>query len=586
MSAAHCRQCGAPRNPASTERCRHCGWLPSQPPQPQSLPPLPSRSPPSFAGASPHRPKVDAVTADVVAANWNVEPTSDTGVDNDAWQRFRELSAIDDAERLLIELLQVEERAAGFRNGAMEQFHTADLPSRSSNLLGLAEHIDTYILPLFADAITRGEAIQSPKTAKVQEHLMTRRRVWQMLAEALRRDDAKLMELHQSYWHGVADLELVKDVVEKAQHASASPEAQTVAFREALVAFTPRWFVTPTLMVVNIVLLIAALILSGQAIAPNSQLLIDWGANYGPATLNGQWWRLFTCMFLHGSFMHVAMNMWVLLEFGRLVERLAGNVGFLLVYVITGLAGSLASLYWNPQVLSVGASGAVFGMGGVLLGWTLLHRHSIPTAVLSHLRSSVGFFIVYNMMMAFRGGNIDHAAHAGGLVAGILCGILISQPLGPDVRKRRLGKLLLTGFVGCTGLIGATFFLPPAPPPPVDIRGELEAFAAADTKALTTFQAMLKASDDGQLSNAAFADQIEKEILPPWTETRTRFDKLRLEPLANQEIVAKFAQYAGERDTAWRTFVAAAREDDPEKLKQAVSQWKAADATAQALSGR
>jgi hypothetical protein len=97
---------------------------------------------------------------------------------------------------------------------------------------------------------------------------------------------------------------------------------------------------------------------------------------------------------------------------------------------------------------------------------------------------------------------------------------------------------------------------------------------------------MLKASDDGQLSNAAFADQIEKEILPAWTETRTRFDKLRLEPLANQEIVAKFAQYAGERDTAWRTFVAAAREDDQEKLKQAVSQWKAADATARTISGQ
>ncbi|MFM7074314.1 MAG: hypothetical protein ACKO38_21205, partial [Planctomycetota bacterium] len=181
--------------------------------------------------------------------------------------------------------------------------------------------------------------------------------------------------------------------------------------------------------------------------------------------------------------------------------------------------------------------------------------------------------------------NIDHAAHAGGLVAGILCGILISQPLGPDVRKRRLGKCLLTGFVGCAALIGASFFLPPPPPPPIDIQGEMAAFMAAEKKAMTTFQTMLKASDDGQLSNAAFADQIEKEILPAWTETRTRFEKLRGEPLVKQDVVAKIAAYAGERDTAWRTFAAAAREGDEEKMKLAVDQWKAADATARAISG-
>ena len=574
MSTAHCRQCGVPRNPASTARCHYCGWLP------------PAASASSTASAVDRASAVDAVNADVVAANWGREPLpgEDDGID--AWRKFRELSAIDDAEKLMIEMLQGEERAAGFRNYAIEQFRSADLPARATTLRGLADHIDTLVLPLFADAIARSDATQSPKAAKVREHVVTRQRIWQMLAEALRRDDADILELHERYWHGVADLELVNDVMKKAQHASAPPEAQTAAFREALVAFTPRWFVTPTLMVVNIALLLASLTLSRQIIAPDSQLLLDWGANYGPATLNGQWWRLFTCMFLHGSFMHVLMNMWVLLDFGRLVERLTGNVGFLLVYVITGLAGSLASLYWNPQVLSVGASGAVFGIGGVLLGWTLRHRQSIPTAVLGHLRSSVAGFIFFNMMLMVRGGNIDHAAHAGGLVAGILCGLLVSQPLGPDVRKRRLGKCLLTGFVGCAALVGAANFLPPAPPAPINVQGEMGAFMATEKKAQTTFQAMLKAYDDGQLSNEAFANQVEQEILPAWTAARARLDKLRAEPLANQENIAKVARYAGERDTAWRTFVAAARDNDQEKWKQAVAQWQAADATVRAINGQ
>jgi rhomboid protease GluP len=502
----------------------------------------------------------------------------------DAWQRFREVSSIDDAEKILIEMLQVEQKAHGFRESAVARFETATSPTRASDLAALAEHIETYILPLFAAAIDRTNALSSTKRPKIHEHLTTRQRVWQLLAEALRRDDSRLMAAHQQFWHGVSDLDLVTTAVEKARHASTNVEEQTAAFREALAVFTPRFIVTPTLAVINIALLIAALVYSKDVAGPNSQLLIDWGANFGPATLNGQWWRLFTCMFLHGSIIHVLMNMWVLFDFGRLVERLTGNVGFLVVYVISGLAGSLASLAWNPQVISVGASGAVFGIGGLLFGWTLLRRDSIPTAVLSHLRNSVGIFIVYNMLNMFRGGNIDHAAHAGGLVAGIVCGVLISQPLGPDVRARRWMKSLLTAVIGATILVGATFFLPPPPPAPLDLQGEMRAFAAAEERALATFQAMLDASRKNQLSNQQFADRLEQEILPAWSDARARLEKLRFEPRANQDAVAKAAQYASERDTAWRTFVAAAREDDDEKLKQAIAQWRAADETARRIS--
>jgi hypothetical protein len=192
-------------------------------------------------------------------------------------------------------------------------------------------------------------------------------------------------------------------------------------------------------------------------------------------------------------------------------------------------------------------------------------------------------FIAYNVLNMFRGGNIDHAAHAGGLVAGIACGLLISQPLGPQVRASRWWKSLLTGGVGAAALCGAVFFLPPAPPAPLNVRAEFQAFTAAEQKAMTTFQTLAKANDDGQLTNVEFADRIEQEVLPAWAAARMRLEKLRAEPMAKQNVVAKVAQYAGEREQAWRLFAAAARENDEEKLRQATNQWRAADATARSI---
>jgi rhomboid protease GluP len=113
--------------------------------------------------------------------------------------------------------------------------------------------------------------------------------------------------------------------------------------------------------------------------------LIAWGANYGPDTItNGQWWRLLTSMFLHIGIVHLAFNMIVLLQIGPFVERLVGNVGFLIVYFVSGFAGNVTSLVWNPYTVSAGASGAIFGLYGLLLGFLLMSRRdSIPTDVLA-----------------------------------------------------------------------------------------------------------------------------------------------------------------------------------------------------------
>ncbi len=170
-----------------------------------------------------------------------------------------------------------------------------------------------------------------------------------------------------------------------------------------------------------------ALASEGKAIMdPSGYLLVGWGANYGPLTLSGDWWRLFTCMFVHGSIIHIALNMWCLWSLGALAESLYGHWTFAAVYILSGLAGSLVSVAHNPFVLSVGASGAVFGVAGALIASLKLGNFSLPQAHVKAVLSSVVSFAVYNLIFGAMWRGIDNAAHIGGLVAGLIMGALIA----------------------------------------------------------------------------------------------------------------------------------------------------------------
>ena len=96
-------------------------------------------------------------------------------------------------------------------------------------------------------------------------------------------------------------------------------------------------------------------------LTPDRQTLVRWGAQFGPLTTQGQWWRLFTCTFLHIGILHLLCNMVVLWQIGGILERLLGRSAFLVVYLLAGLAGSLASLAWNPDVVAVGGERAGAG---------------------------------------------------------------------------------------------------------------------------------------------------------------------------------------------------------------------------------
>jgi rhomboid protease GluP len=187
-----------------------------------------------------------------------------------------------------------------------------------------------------------------------------------------------------------------------------------------------------------------AMALAGGSIADfSSQTLVHFGANYGPWTLSGDWWRLLTYMFLHGGLMHIAFNMWCLWDLGALCESLYGRWTFGAIYLITGVAGGVASVGWNPVVLSVGASGAIFGLAGALVASFYLGEFSLPRVAIQGTLRSLVVFIGFNVLFGSFFSGIDNACHGGGLVSGLILGALIAK-VAPEHDKpvKRLGVLL------------------------------------------------------------------------------------------------------------------------------------------------
>jgi rhomboid protease GluP len=183
-----------------------------------------------------------------------------------------------------------------------------------------------------------------------------------------------------------------------------------------------------------------AMVLASNGIDFPGEIIRHFGANYGPDTLTGQWWRLVTYMFLHGGVMHILFNMWCLWDLGALCESLYGRWTFGAIYLTTGVAAGLASVGWNPLVLSVGASGAIFGLAGALIASFYLGEFSLPNIAIRGTLRSLVVFAVFNLVFGGLFAGIDNACHIGGLVSGLILGALIAK-LAPQHDARRAAVL-------------------------------------------------------------------------------------------------------------------------------------------------
>jgi membrane associated rhomboid family serine protease len=154
--------------------------------------------------------------------------------------------------------------------------------------------------------------------------------------------------------------------------------------------------------------------------------LFQMGAEFNPLTLDKEWYRIFTHMFLHGHVMHLAFNMYALFSVGSTLEEEIGTKKFIWIYVLTGVAAALNSLYWNLFTIGVGASGAIFGLFGfsAVLNVFNSHRQGLPVRP---ILINFGIFLFINLFFA-KILHADNAAHIGGLIAGAaLAGLSMIQ---------------------------------------------------------------------------------------------------------------------------------------------------------------
>jgi rhomboid protease GluP len=152
----------------------------------------------------------------------------------------------------------------------------------------------------------------------------------------------------------------------------------------------------------------------------SGEVLLRLGAK-SPYILTGQWWRLVTAIFLHAGLLHIGLNLWCLFDLGPEVESLFSTAKFVVFYLVTGVAGFVLSLWWRPFGMSVGASGAILGLIGILIGASFHHGH-LGKQYRGQLWRWVIYIAIFGLFFP-----IDNAAHFGGLIAGLLLGYLVPE---------------------------------------------------------------------------------------------------------------------------------------------------------------
>ena len=214
--------------------------------------------------------------------------------------------------------------------------------------------------------------------------------------------------------------------------------------KKFLSPFVPRegFYITPIIMDLNIIIFIIMVVagLGYFSLSFNHHFLkesdlyifsfkdsdlLSWGANFKPSIINGEWWRLLTCVFLHGGLMHLVLNMYVLYFVGIFLEPRLGKTKFAVIYLVTGVLASITILLRYDGTISVGASGAIFGLYGVILALILTKKVFLKDLSKPFLRSIL-LYVAICLLLEFTGG--DNVVHIAGLISGFIIGLIFIKP--------------------------------------------------------------------------------------------------------------------------------------------------------------
>ena len=315
-----------------------------------------------------------------------------------------------------------------------------------------------------------------------------------------------------------ADIELLNNKYQEFKDQLAQPEEDILNLppettKQKITGFfsifipTQGYFITPILLNLNILIYLVMVISGVDFFSPDSESLLKWGANFRPATLNGEWWRLLTCCFIHIGLIHLLMNMYALVYIGLILEPFFGKARFLAAYILSGIAASVASLWWNELVVSAGASGAIFGMYGVFIA--LLTTKLLDDSIKKALTTSILIFVGYNLLNGMKGG-IDNAAHIGGLISGAIIGYAFI----PSLKNYYSAKVKFASISIISVLIAilSVAFIKNTNNDIGKYSKEMERFSELENKALKVYSMAQNST------NEAILNEITKNGIPTWQE--------------------------------------------------------------------
>jgi rhomboid protease GluP len=318
-----------------------------------------------------------------------------------------------------------------------------------------------------------------------------------------------------------------------------------------------------------------AMLMHGAGIwhSPNS-VQLAWGAGFGPATKDGEWWRLGTAMFLHFGLLHLALNMWALWDGGRLTERLYGSTRFIVVYLISGLTGNLVSLIaQGDQAVSGGASGAIFGVYGALLVCLWKVRRQVHPVEFRWLFGGAVVFSMATIVFGFFIAGIDNAAHIGGLISGALVGVALVPALHIGTANTARSRCAAAGMYAIA--VAALVYSIPAPTyrwqDELHAREEIGQFLGNDRRIADRWQQILDAGRQDGASFEQLAGQIETDVTREYRESFEQLSALNLDPAAPSattlDILRKYSRL---RSDAAQSLTEALRGKDPQRIRESL----------------
>jgi membrane associated rhomboid family serine protease len=315
----------------------------------------------------------------------------------------------------------------------------------------------------------------------------------------------------------------------------------------------------------------------------DSATLLGWGASVGPLTTNGQWWRLVTSTFVHTGTLHLLVNVAILSQLGAVLERLVGRLAFAAIYVSAGAFAGLINLSSHPVSVSVGASAAVFGLYGLLIGlltWQLLRQRggnpdpgspadqeagqeqgqepeeepitvpfgTMPLVVIKRIGCGFGLFLVYTAWNGLAG-----TAEAGGFLVGLGYGLVLGWSVVAE--HPRISHVAAAMAACATIAIACALPLRNI----ADVKPEIARAIAAEERTSAAYQSALDAFKKGRMTADALAELAERANVPTLEAVDARLEALRNVPPEYRPLVNDAREYLRLRCQSWRLRAAAIR---------------------------